>query len=322
MSQPEIVFGAFMPQGWKMELVSVDGAAAKWDTAVSIALRAEELGYDSIWVYDHVHNVPRPAHEAVFECWTTIAAISQLTSTIRLGQMVGCNSYRNPALLAKITSTVDVISGGRLEWGIGAGWYENEYRGYGYEFPAPKDRIGMLEESVQIVTSMWSQTETTFKGKYYDVSRANCDPKPLQSPRPPVWIGGGGEQLTLRVVAKYADCSNFGGQPEQWAHKRDVLRGHCAAVGRDPDDIRMTWSPEVFIRSTEAEIEAAGSRSLWGGDPAEWRANNLVGTPEQVAEKMRTYVDLGCRGFVPWCADYPETETLERFATEVMPEFQ
>jgi alkanesulfonate monooxygenase SsuD/methylene tetrahydromethanopterin reductase-like flavin-dependent oxidoreductase (luciferase family) len=135
-------------------------------------------------------------------------------------------------LLAKITSTVDVISGGRLDWGIGAGWYENEYRGYGYEFPSPKDRIGMLRESVEIVTSMWTQPETTYRGKYYEVSRANCDPKPLQSPRPPVWIGGGGEQLTLRVVARHADYSNFGGQPDQWAHKRDVLHG----------SLRSPWS--------------------------------------------------------------------------------
>jgi len=318
----DIVFGAFMPQGWKMELAGIDGATQKWDRAVATARRAEELGFDSIWVYDHVHNVPRPAHEAVFECWTTIAAISQLTSRIRLGQMVGCNSYRNPALLAKITSTIDVISGGRLDWGIGAGWYENEYRGYGYEFPKPKDRIGMLRESVEIVRSMWTQAETTYKGEYYDVLRANCDPKPLQSPHPPIWIGGGGEQLTLRVVARHADCSNFGGRPDQWAHKRDVLRDHCKAVGRDADEIRMTWSPEVFIRPTEAEVEAAGSRSLWGEEASSWRAGNLVGTPEQVAEKMRAYIDLGCRGFVPWCSDYPDTQTLELLATEVMPEFR
>ena len=322
MTDDAIVFGAFMPQGWKMELAGIDGATAKWDHAVEVALRAEELGYDSIWVYDHVHNVPRPAHEAVFECWTTMAAISQLTSTIRLGQMVGCNSYRNPALLAKITSTVDVISGGRLDWGIGAGWYELEYRGYGYPFPKPKDRIGMLRETVEIVTSLWRQPETTFKGEYYELSRANCDPKPLQDPHPPIWIGGGGEQLTLRVVARYADCSNFGGQPEQWAHKRDVLRAHCADVGRDPDAIRMTWSPEVFIRATEEEVLAAGTRSLWGEPVESWRAGNLVGTPEQVAEKVQAYVELGCGGFIPWCADYPDTETLERFGKEVMPEFR
>jgi F420-dependent oxidoreductase-like protein len=318
----DVVFGVFMPQGWKMELSGIDGAAAKWSKAVDVALRAEELGYDSIWLYDHFHNVPRPAHEAVFECWTTIAAISQLTSRIRLGQMVGCNSYRNPALLAKITSTVDVISGGRLDWGIGAGWYENEYRSYGYEFPKPKDRIGMLRECVEIVRSMWTEPETTYKGKYYEVARAHCDPKPIQSPHPPIWVGGGGEQLTLRVVARHADCSNFGGKPDQWAHKRDVLREHCASVGRDPDAIRMTWSPEMFIRRTQAELDAAGSKSLWGEERSSWVEGNLVGTPEQVADKIQTYVDLGCRGFVPWCADYPDTESLELLATEVVPNFR
>ncbi len=322
MSSDGIVFGAFMPQGWKMELASFDGAQAKWAKAVEIAQLAEQLGYDSIWVYDHFHNVPRPAHEAVFECWTTMAAVSQLTSRIRLGQMVGCNGYRNPALLAKITSMIDVVSGGRLDWGIGAGWYENEFRGYGYEFPKPKDRIGMLRETVEIVMSMWTEPETTYKGSYYELSRANCDPKPVQDPHPPVWIGGGGEQLTLRVVARHADCSNFGGNPAQWTHKREVLRGHCADVGRDPDSIRMTWSPEVFIRATEAEVSAAGSRSLFGEPAERWREGNLVGTPEQVAEKVRTYVDLGCRGFIPWCADYPDTETLERFANEVVPNFR
>ncbi|MEO6651183.1 MAG: LLM class F420-dependent oxidoreductase, partial [Ilumatobacteraceae bacterium] len=280
MADQRIVFGAFIPQGWKMELASIEGAAAKWQRSVEIAQLAEQLGYDSLWVYDHFHNVPRPAHEAVFECWTVMAAISQLTTTIRLGQMVGCNSYRNPAVLAKITSSIDVISGGRLDWGIGAGWYENEYRAYGFEFPKPKDRIGMLEETVKIVRSMWTEPETTFSGRYYDVKRANCDPKPIQQPTPPIWIGGGGEQLTLRVVAEQADCSNFGGPPEMWAHKRDVLRGHCETVGRDADEIRMTWSPEVFIRETEAEIVDAGTRAVWGQPAEDWQANNLVGTVE------------------------------------------
>ena len=318
----DVMFGVFMPQGWKMELSGIDGAAAKWNKAAEIAVLAEQLGYDSIWLYDHFHNVPRPAHEAVFECWTTMAAISQRTSRVRLGQMVGCNSYREPGLLAKITSTLDVISGGRLDWGIGAGWYENEYRAYGYDFPKPKDRIGMLRETVEIVRSMWTESETTYDGKYYKLVRANCDPKPLQSPHPPIWIGGGGEQLTLRVVARYADCSNFGGKPDEWARKREILKGHCRAVGRDEETIRKTWSPEVFIRSTEAEIVAAGSRNLWGEPFDTWREGNLVGTPEQVAEKIQTYIDLGCGGFIPWCSDYPETESLELLATQVMPNFR
>lgn len=318
----DVIFGVFMPQGWKMELSTIQGDEAKWQTAVDTALLAEKLGYHSIWVYDHFHNVPRPAHEAVFECWTTIAAISQRTSRIRLGQMVGCNSYRNPGLLAKITSTIDVISGGRLDWGIGAGWYENEYRGYGYEFPKPADRIGMLRESVEIVKSMWTNTETSYDGKYYKMVRANCDPKPLQKPNPPIWIGGGGEQLTLRVVAEHADCSNFGGKLDEWARKREILKGHCAAVGRDESEIRKTWSPEVFIRSSEAELSQRTKGGLWGDSVENWRDNNLVGTPEQVSEKIAKYVALGCTGFIPWCADYPDTETLELLATQVMPNFR
>ena len=314
-------FGIFIPQGWKMELVSIPEPTDKWKKTVEVAQLAEKLGFDSIWVYDHFHNVPRPAHETVFECWTVMSAISQLTSTIRLGQMVGCNLYREPSLLAKITSTLDVISGGRLDWGIGAGWYENECRGYGYDFPEPKVRIAMLRECVEIVRSMWTQEETTYDGKYYTMLRGNCDPKPLQKPHPPIWIGGGGEQLTLRVVARYADCSNFGGSPEEFARKREILKGHCVAVGRDESEIRKTWSPDVFIRRTEKEIKAAGSLSLRADPFDDWQKNNLVGTVEQVSDKVQKYIDLGCSGFIPWCADYPSTETVELFA-EVMKNFR
>ncbi|MEY4391429.1 MAG: hypothetical protein RLZZ544_138 [Actinomycetota bacterium] len=316
------IFGVFIPQGWKMELAGIDGAENKWNKAVEIAVKAEELGFDSIWVYDHFHNVPAPAHEAVFECWTTMAAISQRTSRIRLGQMVGCNSYRNPGLLAKITSTIDVISGGRLDWGIGAGWYENEYRGYGFDFKKPSDRIGMLKETVEIVKSMWSNAETTYDGKYYKLERANCDPKPLQKPLPPVWIGGGGEKVTLRVVAEHADVSNFGSSLDEFIRKREILKGHCAAIGRDEDTIRKTISSEVFIRETEKEILEAGSKSLWGDSAESWRSKALVGTPEQVSEKIQRYLDAGCTGFIPWCPDYPSTETIELFAKHVMPNFR
>ena len=148
-----------------------------------------------------------------------------------------------------------MISGGRLDWGIGAGWYDHEFRGYGYEFPAPKVRIGMLRETVEIVKAMWTEPDVTYKGRYYELDGAQCDPKPVQQPHPPIWIGGGGEQLTLRVVARHATHSNFGGKPHEWTHKRDVLRQHCADVGRDSDEITKTWSPEVFIRETEAEVD-------------------------------------------------------------------
>jgi F420-dependent oxidoreductase-like protein len=322
MTSHPLQFGAFVPQGWKMELSSIADPQAKWAKAVETAVLAETLGYDSIWVYDHFHNVPVPAHEAMFECWTTLAAISQRTSRVRLGQMVGCAPYRSPGLLAKITSNIDVMSGGRLDWGIGAGWYQHEFEGYGYEFLAAKDRIAVLRETVEIVKSMWSEPETSYDGRIFHLKGAQCDPKPVQQPHPPIWIGGGGEQLTLRVVARHADRSNFGGKPHEFRHKCEVLKAHCAAVGRDYDEIAKTWSPEIFVRETEQEIIDAGSRSFWGEPFESWRAGNLVGTPEQVAEKVQSYIDLGCTGFVPWCSDYPEAASLRLFAENVIPSFR
>ena len=317
-----MIFGTFIPQGWKMELAGIADPQAKWAKAVEVSVLAEELGYDSLWVYDHFHNVPVPAHETMFEAWTTLAAISQRTTRIHLGQMVGCAPYRNPALLAKITSNIDVISGGRLDLGIGAGWYEHEYKAYGYGFPPAADRIRMLRETVEIIKLMWSEPDATYEGRFFSVDGAQCDPKPVQQPHPPILIGGGGEQLTLRVVARHADRSNFGGNPAEFAHKCEVLKGHCDAVGRDYDEITKTWSPEMFLRSTEQEIVDAGSRSFWGEPFDSWSAGNLVGTPEQVCEKIRTYLDLGCEGFIPWASDYPDTESMTLFAEQVMPEFR
>jgi F420-dependent oxidoreductase-like protein len=319
MASSPLTFGVFLPQGWKMELATIPDPQAKWAKAVEVAVLAEDLGLDSLWVYDHFHNVPVPAHETMFEAWTTLAAISQRTSRIMLGQMVGCAAYRSPGLLAKVTSNLDVMSGGRLIWGVGAGWYEHEFRGYGFEFPTPSSRISLLRETVEIVTAMWRDPDVTYEGTHFQLHGAQCDPKPVQSPRPQVLIGGGGEQLTLRVVAQLADASNFGGKPHEFAHKCEVLKAHCAAVGRDYDEIQKTWSPEIFIREDEAEIVAGGTRSFWGEPFDSWSAGNLVGTPEQVAARIQEYVDLGCTGFYPWCSDYPDTETVRLFAEQVVP---
>jgi F420-dependent oxidoreductase-like protein len=321
MTTRPITFGAFVPQGWKTELVDIEGAEAKWAKAVEVAEAAEALGYDSLWVYDHVHNVPVPAYEAVFECWTTMAAISQRTSRVRLGQMVGCASYRNPGLLAKIAANVDVISGGRLDWGIGAGWYEHEYRAYGYDFPPARDRIAMLRETVEIVRSLWTEPDTTYSGKHFTLSGAQCDPKPLQDPHPPILIGGGGEQLTLRVVARLADRSNFGGKPDEFAHKCEVLQRHCDAVGRDYDEIEKTWSPEIHVRETEAELRAIGGSTF--GEPFDsWQAGNLVGTPDQVIEKIHAYREMGVSSIIAWNRDYPSTDTLTLVGEQVIPAFR
>jgi F420-dependent oxidoreductase-like protein len=318
----DLTFGVFIPQGWKMELSTIPDPVDKWQKAIEVSQLAEELGYDSLWVYDHFHNVPVPAHETMFECWTTLAAISQRTERIKLGQMVGCAPYRNPGLLAKITSNIDVISGGRLIWGVGAGWYQHEFTGYGYDFPSAADRIRVMRETVEIVTAMWSQPDVSYQGRFFTLDGAQCDPKPLQDPRPQVLIGGGGEQLTLRVVARLADASNFGGKPHEFAHKCEVLQGHCTDVGRDYGEIQKTWSPEVFIREDDQEIIDGGSRSFVGEEYESWRAGNLVGTPEQVAGKVQAYIDLGCTGFYPWCSDYPETESLRLFAEAVIPEIR
>jgi F420-dependent oxidoreductase-like protein len=316
-----MTFGAFVPQGWKTELVGVDGAEAQWAKAVEVAKLAEDVGYDSIWVYDHFHNVPVPAHEAVFECWTTLAALSQVTSRVRLGQMVGCASYRNPGLLAKITSNIDVMSGGRLDWGIGAGWYQQEYQGYGYEFLSNRDRIRVLRETVEVVKSLWTEPNTSYDGEFFTLQGAECDPKPLQSPRPPILIGGGGEQLTLRVVARLADRSNFGGKPEEFAHKCDVLRKHCDEVGRDYDEIEKTWSPEIFVRETDAEVREMQTSTF--GEPFDsWQAGNLVGTPEQVIDKIGRYREMGVSSVIAWCRDYPATDTLRLVAEQVIPAFR
>ena len=176
----DLTFGVFVPQGWKMELVSIEDPQAKWAKAVEVAKLAEDLGLDSLWVYDHFHNVPVPAHETMFECWTTLAAISQVTSRIKLGQMVGCSPYRTPSLLAKITSNIDVISGGRLIWGIGAGWYEHEFKGYGYPFLKASDRIRVLRETVEIVKAMWTEPDVSYDGQALPARR--CPVRPEAAP--------------------------------------------------------------------------------------------------------------------------------------------
>jgi alkanesulfonate monooxygenase SsuD/methylene tetrahydromethanopterin reductase-like flavin-dependent oxidoreductase (luciferase family) len=166
---------------------------------------------------------------------------------------------------------------------------------------------------------MWAESSFSYAGKHFTLDRAQCDPKPVQRPRPQVLIAGAGEKLTLRVVARLADAANFGGKPEEFAAKCEILKGHCRDVGRDYDEIAKTWSPEIFIRETEAEIRAGGSRSLWGEECESWQAGNLVGTPEQVAEKIAAYAALGCTGFYPWCSDYPDTQTMRLFAEQVIP---
>ena len=205
-------FGAFVPQGWRLDLAGID-TKDHWDTMTSVASRIEDLGYDSLWVYDHFHTVPEPIQEATYEAWTLMAALAAVTDTVRLGQMCTCNSYRPPSYLAKVAASIDVISGGRVEMGIGAGWYEHEYDGYGYEFAKPSVRIGMLREGIEIMQRMWTEDEVHYEGKYYNLQGAICRPRPLQEPHIPFWVAGGGRPSGCTGLMAARTSSERGTRP-------------------------------------------------------------------------------------------------------------
>src|SRR5207245_11268618 len=193
-------FGLLVPQGWRMDLVGITDPVEAYETMTRVAQEAEAQGYDSVWLFDHFHTVPIPTQEVTFECWTSTAALARDTKRVRIGQMVTCNGYRNPTLMAKMASTVDVLSHGRLDFGIGAGWYEHEFRAYGYSFPDAPERLRYLREGVQVILAMWTQEEARYEGKYYHVNGAIKQPKSVQKPHIPLLIGGSAVKLTNEMV--------------------------------------------------------------------------------------------------------------------------
>lgn len=241
-----VQFGVFVPQGWRMDLVEIKDPVEKYEAMTRVAKMADATPQcDSIWVYDHFHTVPTPEIEATFEAWTITAALSRDTQRVHVGQMVTCNGYRNPSLMAKMASTVDVMSHGRLYFGYGAGWYEHEWRAYGYGYPETRERMRAFREGCQIISKMWTEDYPVFKGEYYSIDKPINEPRGVRKPHPSFWIGGSGEQVTLKLVAQYGDACNIGGTPEVIRHKLGVLKDHCEKVGRDYDTI---------IRSSEAYI--------------------------------------------------------------------
>jgi F420-dependent oxidoreductase-like protein len=316
----ELRWGAFAPQGWKLEYAGV-GAADAWARTVEVAQLAERLGYEHLWVYDHVETVPRREPTHVFEAFTTLAALSQQTSTIRLGEMVTCASYRNVGLLAKEAAGIDVMSGGRFIFGLGAGWYEREYQAYGYEFMGAGDRLRFLDEALTVVRRLWTEETVTFDGDHLHFDGAFCDPKPLQQ-LPEIWVGGGGEKVTLRIEARHADKVNWQCSLEDFRRKSELLHGYCDEIGRE-DTIVRTFAPDCRLFDTEADLHRwldDGGGSLWGrGEHADYLANNYVGTVEQVIEKVQAFTDAGAAEHVLWFRDYPSTESLEAFISEVAP---
>jgi F420-dependent oxidoreductase-like protein len=315
-------FGAFAPQGWKMELADVP-VEEQWSKQLEVARRAERLGYDTVWVYDHFHTVPDKSQDPTFEAWTVMAALAVGTEKIRLGQMCTCNSYRPPSYMAKVASTVDVISGGRLEFAIGAGWYEEEYLAYGYEFPKASTRIRQLEEAVKIIKLMWTEDEASFEGKHYRIENAVNRPRPLQDPHPPLWIAGSGPQLTLRIVAEHADYANYAGSLERFISNGKILDEHCEKIGRDPAEIGRTTHNEILIADDEASLMSAAQRIAGARNrPVErWLESGLTiaGTAEQVTEKLGEYAAAGCVHVIGFFPDAVWGDSIDRFAGEVMP---
>lgn len=323
-------FGAFIPQGWRHDLAGID-KAEHWPTMLGLARKAEELGYDSLWVYDHFHTVPEPTQEVTYEAWTLMAAFAATTDTIRLGQMCTCNTYRPPSYLAKVAASIDVISGGRLEMGIGAGWYEHEHDGYGYEFLAPGGRLGMLREGVEIMKGMWTEEVFDYQGEHYRLEGAICQPKPVQQPHIPVWIAGGGEKVTLRIAAKEASYTNFGVDLDQFKHKSEILRGHCDELGVDYDSIVRSSNFNVICADSEAEVSESKDRiydhlSRYVSEERARRAAReydlMSGTPEQVLDRFREWEKEGMTYAIVYFPDAAYGgPSLELFAREVMPSF-
>ncbi|MGA7271744.1 MAG: LLM class F420-dependent oxidoreductase [Acidimicrobiia bacterium] len=316
-------FGTFVPQGWKSDQRGVP-VEEQWQRIVSHARLIEEVGFDSIWVYDHFHTHPVVSQESTFEAWTLMASLATLTERVRLGQMCTCALYRPPALLAKMASCIDVISGGRLDVGIGAGWSRGEFEAYGYRFPPAGERLDMLEESVRVLLAMWSADEATFEGDHHSVDGAINRPKPLQDPHPPLWIAGGGEKRTLRIVARYGDFANFGPDIDSFRHKSAVLAEHCRAVGRPFEEISRSSHRMSVIGRDEADLarklEIAGSRRSCA--PEEFRRRHFAVTIPQAADEMGQYIGEGCTDMILYFYDMGEADSLELFATEVIPQLR
>lgn len=318
----------FVPQGWRLDLAGI-ASQEQWPTMLGVAQAAEAAGYESVWVYDHFHTVPIATDEVTHEAWTLMGALAVTTKKVRLGQMCTCNGYRPPSYLAKVAATVDVLSGGRLEMGIGAGWYEEEYLAYGYPFPRPAVRIGELAEAVEIMQRMWTEDEVHFNGKHYQLAGAICQPRPVQKPHIPFWVAGGGEQLTLKVAAQYAAYTNFGDNLEEFVEKSEKLAEHCANLGRDFDEIVRSSNFNVTCAPTE---QALKDRQEWMRDhysallpPArvERTLRNyeaFAGTPEQLVKKFRPWVDAGLSYGIFYFADAAyDRAGFELFAKEVVP---
>lgn len=260
--------GAIVPQGWTGEYDGWEPLAA-WQRTVAVARQAERLGFESIWLFDHVHTVPRPTDEITFESFTSLSALAAVTERVRLGHIVICTAFRNPALTAKMISTMDTISGGRMELGIGAGWKREEWLAYGYGFPETKERLARLADDLGVISAMLAgdrHDHATFEGEHSRVRGAINVPKPIQRPRVPIMVGGNGPNVTWRLAARYADELNLDGMsPTEVAEALPVIRSRCEEIGRDPASLPVSvhlWWGDIKAPGAARVDLLAGHREL------------------------------------------------------------
>ncbi len=303
---PTMQFGVTLPQ-----------IKRTWQDTRAAAEEFERLGFHSVWFNDHLYGIPMPSIP-IMEAWTTLSAVAAVTSRVELGTLVSPVGFRNPALLAKMAATLDQISGGRVIVGLGAGWFEQEYRGYGFDFPPVTQRLQELDEGAELMRLMWSQPQVTFEGRHFRTVDVYCEPKPVR--RPLVLFGGGGEKVFMRLVAKHADIwNNLAVNQEQLGRKVEVLRAHCRSVGRDPRDIRISQQTMVVIGDDAADAEAKTQRAqrIYGGH----LGAGISGTAEQCIEQIRRLAELGCSLLVIEFFGRDSREPARLFAERVMPAF-
>lgn len=304
----KLQFGLTIPQGWRggdLDLEKENNAIKQFEFSKSIVISADKIGFDSLYAYDHlIPFFKDDIHKNIFECFILLSATATITKSIKIGQVVTCNSYRNPALLAKMVSTLDVISNGRMELGIGAGWYEKEYLAYGYDYSSHLERINQLDESLSVIRDMWTKKSASFEGHYYNLKDAVCNPKPVQKPHPTIMVGGSGEKYLLKVVAKHADRYNiFFGTPDEIKRKITILKDHCRNIGRDHKDIQYSVVLPCIITESEEDISQIVARYKRRDKTVKQYLDFLVGgitigTPEKIVDGLNQYIEHGVSHFI------------------------
>ena len=296
-----------------------------WNETCAAAEEFERLGYDSLWLNDHLYGVPRP-EIPILECWTALTAVGAITERVQLGTLVSPPAFRNPALLAKVTATLDQITKGRVILGLGTGWFAQEFTGYGFDFLPPKGRLDQLAEAAELTLRAWTEPDLTFQGKHFRTDHLTLAPGPYRKPHPPLLIGGGGEKVVLKIAARFADIwNNPAVQQSLLPHKIDVLRRHCEAAGRDARAVAVSQQCLVVIAPDDERAAPMIERAtkLFGGHLGDMNAPlAIAGSPERVAERIQQHIDLGCGTFMIEFFGRDTREPAQIFADTVMPRFR